>query len=1749
MKQYLYLAMLYSVLFLLLPCTAMARAIPYALFLGPMEVCAPETVTFENSSSGGNLYTWYVDNVQQQQTATPEDFTWLFVNSSTMPEVYEIRLIVDNGLGDSDEYLRGITVYPEVHAAFSANQTSGCHPLDVDFTNNSTGFSGTWEWNFGDGGSNWVSDPSHTFHNFFDPDKLTYEVSLVATSPDMCRDTARLDITVNPHIEALFTADTVTGCHELEVTFTDLSAGADTYIWNMDDGTIYNHHGGTFSHTFINNTGITQSYTINLRVENDESCFDEIQKTIVVFPRVSADFAAVPQTGCSQLSVLFQNNSSGASEYLWEFGDNGTSLETDPVHVYDKNTGNSNETYQARLIAISDDMCRDTSAYTPITVHPHVEADFSIDVAEGCHPLTVTISNNSTGADNHLWEFGDGSPDSSTDDANFTRTFENTSGTIQIYTIRLTAENSYGCDHVIEKEVTVYPEVNAGFTANNDEGCSQLTIGFTNSSSGAADYLWEFGDGGTSTEEHPVHTYAKNTGSTDQVHQARLIAISSELCRDTTGYQDITVYPHIEAGFTMAQAEGCHPFQVTVDDNSTGAETYHWDMGDGTVYNQEGGSITHTYNNTGNNPLFRTIRLTVTNSRGCDNYFEKIITVYPVLTSAFTTSTDEGCEPLTVDFSNTSDNADYYLWDFGDGATSSLEDPQHTFFNPAGNDTVYTVQLTSFSAGGECIEVSQKDITVHGRVNADFSFNMATGCNPFEVEFNNSSSGAESYIWDFGDGTIVNSADAFPVSHTFDNISFSDILEYDVTMTAVNYAGCTDQSVLPVSVYPSIKAEFSASVNLGCHPLTVDFSNMSQGEHYYHWDFGNGKTSAQAGPTHTFTNTGTTDSIYTVTLVTTAENNVCSDSFSIDITVHPYLMADFDLPENIGCTPFEAVLENSSVNGAEYHWDFGDGNDSVTFNNNPFPYKFTNSGFSDISEYPVTMKAISNEGCESEMVKTVKVYPDINADFQVSDLQGCQPLTVDFTDVSSGAYHYEWDFGDGSSSAESSPSHTYTNTGSTDSIFRVMLRVTAANNVCSDSFYMDIRVHPMVKADFSFPEGIQCTPAEFTFNNSSTGGEIYRWNFGDGTDTITYNMNGFGRRFANASYTSKADFPVTLEAENYAGCTHQIQRTVSLHADVRAAVTPSVNEGCNPLPVDFDNISQGGYTYRWDFGDGAFTDKENPSHIFTNFSGNRIEQEVTLTATSQSFCTADTTFTISVYPLPVPVIDIEKSVDCPPFDLLIDNLTLGAENYTWLFGDGSSTTTGDRGLLTHTYNNSGDDIAGYDLKLIAKTDYGCVDSAQQKIFVYPGVITGFSSVTEGCSPLTARFTDESVRAVTHEWHLGDGSFSRVKDPVHQYLNNSVNDTSFYVQQTGISEYGCRDSMGYHIDVYPQPVSRFTALPTHQTWPSATIEIENMTNPGNWDFEWNFDDGTTSVEKDPGAHEYGDWGEYEIGLYVSSTNCSHSISRRIRILPPPPVAEFEHPGPGCAPHGVQFRNNSVYGSSYFWEFGDGNTSADPEPYHIFEEPGLYSVKLTVTGAGGAEFAYREVEVYRLPEVSFMVSPELVMLPGQKVQLFNESKFGSSYLWDFGDGIQSGLESPIHQYTETGDYDIRLSVWTDDGCYGEMTKHNAVTVTGEGIIAFPNAFRPDIYGPSGGSYNRNALNPNTVFYPLHAGIEEYRLEIYNRWGELLFVSEDIEIGWDGYYQGKISKQDVYVWKAWGNYINGEEFIKAGDVTLLR
>ena len=254
--------------------------------------------------------------------------------------------------------------------------------------------------------------------------------------------------------------------------------------------------------------------------------------------------------------------------------------------------------------------------------------------------------------------------------------------------------------------------------------------------------------------------------------------------------------------------------------------------------------------------------------------------------------------------------------------------------------------------------------------------------------------------------------------------------------------------------------------------------------------------------------------------------------------------------------------------------------------------------------------------------------------------------------------------------------------------------------------------------------------------------------------------------------------------------------------------------------------------------------------------------------------------------------------------------------------------------------------------------------------------------------------------------------------------------------------------------------------------------------------------------------------------------------------------------GCPPLEVQFLNKSLNSTSQFeWDFGDNNISTHENPRHTYYEPGEYKVVLSTVGPDGSVVSEdTTIIVHDIPEADFDVAPNKLYIPEQHLQAYNMSIDADRFLWHFGDDSTSTRESPRHTYQDTGTYDIGLEVWSKYNCYDSIVKPNLVTVEQSGKIKFPSGFTPNPGGPVGGHYNENDRS-NDVFHPIVKGVAEYHLEIFNRWGVMVFQSDDIDIGWDGYFKGELAPEGVYIYKVTGRYNNGRAFEKTGDFILIR
>jgi gliding motility-associated-like protein len=623
------------------------------------------------------------------------------------------------------------------------------------------------------------------------------------------------------------------------------------------------------------------------------------------------------------------------------------------------------------------------------------------------------------------------------------------------------------------------------------------------------------------------------------------------------------------------------------------------------------------------------------------------------------------------------------------------------------------------------------------------------------------------------------------------------------------------------------------------------------------------------------------------------------------------------------------------------------------------------------------------------------------------------------------------------------------------------------------------------------------------------------------------------------SFNASGIYTISLKVYNDF-CSDITTEEITILPTLPEIVYGNSGDGCPPLNVEFSNLTTEATSFLWDFGDGNTSSLVTPSHTYSN-SG---VYTVTLTATGPGGTSVANNVQVTVHNVPVAAATASPSSGCSPLQVYFDNISTGAVSYLWDFGDGSISS--DVMSPTHVFYTG-----NYSAQLLVENTFGCTSSINIPVRVFPQWdVEILATPNQGCHPLQSLVV-ASAGGVMYNWDLGDGTiFTAGNSFSHRFNNNSLEIAEYNISVEAVNQNSCIARAQASIVVFPAPQAVFEAQPHSQQLPNRQVAFVNHTAGDLWDFEWDFGDGAASNDKNPLPHSYADAGEYTITLTASANDCSNSTSAWVQILPVIPQIEFSNPQEGCPPLSVTFANNTFGANSFLWEFGDGMLSQDRSPTHVYHAPGVYNVRLTATGVGGISFSEDVfITVHTAPVALFEVVPKIISIPGPSPVFINRSIDAVSYLWDFGDGNGSTDFSPKHNYASAGVYTISLNATSADGCEHRYSIPEAIIVQLGGELKFPNAFTPSASGPSGGRYQYGDPQ-NHIFYPFtQEGIVEYQLQIFTRWGEIIFESSDIEIGWDGYHRGKLAPQGVYIWRARYKTAAGNEETRAGDVTLIR
>ena len=1098
-----------------------------------------------------------------------------------------------------------------------------------------------------------------------------------------------------------------------------------------------------------------------------------------------------------------------------------------------------------------------------------------------------------------------------------------------------------------------------------------------------------------------------------------------------------------------------------------------------------------------------------------------------------------GCTPLAIDFENTSMYADSYYWDFGNGIVSNLENPQQIFTNKTPDPVDYEITLISRTLNG-CTDTVKHAVKVAPTPISHFDADVKTGCHPLTSNFTNKSQGGSNYEWTFGDGSPMDTNEG--TTHTFYNTE-TYTQSFEVKLVTENTFGCSDTSSLFTTVYPKQEFGLSASPDSACSPFNTNLL-ATPGAYKYEWDLGDGNLIPGSNlQNKLFENTGNQKEKHTVKVYTTSFYG-CLDTTETTILVLPSPTARFNPNDFSICSPKDVLFNNTSENAIKSYWDFGDGNSNVTDDISDINHTYVNDGAVPLT-YRIRLIAENSFGCKDSMDGFTSVNPSVTAAID-GDTTQCSPFEASFTNSSVGANSYFWDYGDGNTSSGVNGQNIFDNDADSQTVYQVTM-VASSVYGCSDTATVEVTALPSPDTYFEPNDFSVCSPKTVEFTNLTENITSSVWQFGDGKSATTAGNEDVEHTYYNDEFSPK-EFKIRLVTENSFGCKDSMDGFTSVNPSVTAAIDGGATQ-CAPFEASFTNSSVGAMSYLWDYGDGNTSSAIVGQNIFRNETYNPVTYEVTMIASSAYGCSDTATVEVTALPSPDTYFEPNDFTVCSPKIVEFTNFTENIVSSVWKFGDGSTTTTEGNESVEHTYHNDNYTPMDFKITLITENNFGCKDSMDGYTSVKPNVVAQITGEGQACSPVEINFGNESAGANSFIWNYGDGNTSSGYLGLNTFTNESTEDKTYEVSMIAKSPYGCSDTAYTQVTVYATPLANFTVSPETMQMPASTVNISNLTIGDNWKYEWDFGDGNTTSGRYVQQHTYDDFGAYTISLKAFSDRCESKSEKKIVIIAGIPVVEYGPPSQGCPALKVDFYSTTTNAETYLWEFGDGNISTEPNPTHTYYTEGTYNVKLTVQGPGGITVKDDlEIEVYPEPTALFDVFPNVITVPGE-VAMGNKSIGADSYLWDFGDGNTSTETSPVHEYNVAGNFTVSLEAENEYGCTNTYVQNEAVTAQEGGKIKFPNAFTPNPGGENDGTYNRTDNN-NYIFYPgIQDGIEEYQLQIYSRWGQLLFESNDIKVGWNGYYKGRLCSQGVYIWKATCRFSTGQTKVYTGDVTLLR
>ncbi len=905
------------------------------------------------------------------------------------------------------------------------------------------------------------------------------------------------------------------------------------------------------------------------------------------------------------------------------------------------------------------------------------------------------------------------------------------------------------------------------------------------------------------------------------------------------------------------------------------------------------------------------------------------------------------------------------------------------------------------------------------------------------------------FKWKFPDGTTS--------SDSIVNKKFTTIGSKEIQLTTkVGSLNCSDSDTIRLKLYAAAPARIASSSYGRClkgNQFIFTDSTKATGSitKKVTWKFADGFDTTYV-PTTLFTKVKHSyNSIGNYNVILTTMNQYgCQDSVISTIAVYPTPTADFTVDNNTQCLSgnhfnfSDRSISNSISPTLNYFWNFGDSTISTVAN----PSK----NYLKDGQKNIRFTVSNSNGCADTAYSIIQVIPQPVANFGINNSIQCvnnnQFVYSDSSKIKSGGgvIKLSWDFGDGSVSNSSTITKKYSTTG----IIKTKLFATTTFG-CLDSIEKSIKLMPKPKSSFSMNNDTQCFVGNsFQFYNQSSivtgGGSLtFQWSFG--------NTNSSVSAHPNISYSQYGNYDVKLKAISQYGCVDSLTIPVLVTANplVSYQFLKPQNQCNNTDTFKLVNATQAlngkGLVYKWDLGDGTITNTDNVVKSYQN-SGSYF---IKLTATNNIGCIDSFTQKVQVYPDPIVDFSVNKNLQCIKGQnfQFSNNTTVGylggSLNYVWKYSDTTFATSLNS---SKTFNT----VKSYLIKLITKTSNGCSDSMSKSIQVFASPIADFSiSNAKQClSNNVFKFNNNSYINVgnnSYSWSFGDGLGSGVNSPTKTYTSHG----NYNVKLISTSDNGCVDSMIKLVNVYSQPLVIFSKSDSAKCLNNNSFSFESLSTNADGSpmlYKWSYGNSLTDTGKNV-QKSFSSAGVYLVKLITTTkNNCEDSAFTTVKVhAQPQPSFSLSSNSQCLTANSFSATNLSTIAVgggtlTYGWKFGNGKSDVATNPTWSYTTTNTYTVTLYANSSNFCTDSVKKIVVVNPnPLVSFKLSDTVNCLKNNEFKLTNNSSISSGtlyYTWDFGNSQKSSGTSPIINYTNDGNYYIKLVAKSALGCTDSIRK---------------------------------------------------------------------------------------------------------------